>query len=207
MASAAAPVNGTDAGPGRLIVVLGPSGSGKDTLLSYARGRLDDACGVLFVRRAITRPSHAGSEDHLAMTEAEFDAAQDEGQFSLTWAANGLRYGLPRGLEAHLAVGQVAVVNGSRGAWDAICRVFPGALAVEIRVDPETLARRLAARGRESEEEIRDRLARAAAFNAGFTADLVLDNSDEMTVAGAALVEFIEQMSTQASSRWLSRDR
>src|SRR5690606_5479411 len=135
---------------GRLIVVLGPSGSGKDTLMSYARSALGASRDVLFVRRTITRPADAGSEDHIAMTNAEFDAASDEGRFSLTWAANGLRYGLPRSVEAHLAEGRPAVVNGSRGAWSVIRRVFPSAVAVEIRVDPATLARRLRGRGRES---------------------------------------------------------
>ena len=105
--------NLTAPAPGPLIVVLGPSGSGKDTLMSYARNEFADRADVLFVRRAITRPADAGSEDHIAMTEAEFDAAIDDGRFALTWTANGLRYGLPRSIETHLAGGRLAVVNGS----------------------------------------------------------------------------------------------
>ena len=133
--------NLTSGVPGPLIVVLGPSGSGKDTLMSYARNAFDENAGVLFVRRAITRPADAGSEDHLAMTDTQFDEAIDRGAFSLTWAANGLRYGLPRSIEAHLGAGNMAVVNGSRGAWAVIRQVFPSAVAVEIRVEPATLAR------------------------------------------------------------------
>lgn len=177
--------------PGRLIVVLGPSGSGKDTLMSYARAALGDRADVLFVRRAITRPADAGHEDHVAMTDTEFDAAIDEGQFSLTWAANGLRYGLPRAIEPHLSEGRLAVVNGSRGAWSVIRQVFPSAVAVEIRVDPEILAQRLEARGRESASEIEARLERASVLDSRFEADLIIDNSGEVDTAGAALVAYM----------------
>jgi ribose 1,5-bisphosphokinase len=181
----------TDIAPGPLIVVLGPSGSGKDTLMSYARSKLADRAEVLFVRRAITRPADAGSEDHIAMTDAEFDEAIDQGQFSLTWAANGLRYGLPRVVEAHLADGKLAVVNGSRGAWAVIRQVFPSAVAVEIRVDPGILARRLQSRGRESAAEIEARLARALALESRFEADVVIDNSGSVETAGSALVAYV----------------
>jgi ribose 1,5-bisphosphokinase len=179
------------ASPGRLIVVLGPSGSGKDTLMSYARAALEDEGAVLFVRRAITRPADAGSEDHVPMSETEFDAALDAGSFSLTWAANGLRYGLPREVMDHLVRGEVAVVNGSRGAWSVIRKVFPSAVAVEIKVNREVLAQRLEDRGRESRPEIEARLARAAALDSSFEADHVIDNSGAPERAGGELVKLI----------------
>jgi ribose 1,5-bisphosphokinase len=177
--------------PGRLIVVLGPSGSGKDTLMSHARAALEEEDGVLFVRRAITRPADAGSEDHVPMSEAEFDAAVDAGSFALTWVANGLRYGLPREVTDHLQRGDVAVVNGSRGAWSLIRKVFPSAVAVEIKVDMDVLAQRLEGRGRESRVEIEARLARAAALDSSFEADHVIDNSGAPERAGVELVQII----------------
>ena len=186
--------NITDMAQGPLIVVLGPSGSGKDTLLSYARSELADRAEVLFVRRAITRSADAGSEDHIAMTDVEFDEAIDQGQFSLTWAANGLRYGLPRAIEAHLGEGKLAVVNGSRGAWDVIQQVFPSAIAVEIKVDPAILAQRLQARGRESALEIEARLERASALEARFEADVIIDNSGAIRAAGSALVDYMTRV-------------
>lgn len=179
--------------PGPLIVVLGPSGSGKDTLMSYARNELAARDDVMFVRRTITRPADAGSEDHVPMTDVEFDAAIDRGDFSLTWAANGLRYGLPRTIKAHLGEGKPAIVNGSRGAWGVIRQVFPTAVAVEIRVDRSILAQRLQSRGRESAQEIEARLARAAALETGFEADVVIDNSGTLERAGLALVGYLTQ--------------
>ncbi|AKI00085.1 phosphonate metabolism protein, PRPP-forming 1,5-bisphosphokinase PhnN [Hoeflea sp. IMCC20628] len=183
----AQPVGGT------FIVLLGPSGSGKDTLISHARREFSGSSDVLFVQRVITRPSDAGSEDHIAMTDDEFDAAIDDGQLSLTWAANGLRYGLPRSVEVHLAAGRVAVANGSRGAWDVIRQVFPSAVAVEIRVDPEALASRLEARGREDAVEIEARLKRASDLTDRFEADMIIDNSGQVETAGAVLTDYIRQ--------------
>ena len=163
---------------GPLIVVLGPSGSGKDTLISYAQARFAGRQDVLFVRRAITRPADAGSEDHFAMSEAEFDEAIDRGEFALTWAANGLRYGLPRSIEAHLAQGGLAIVNGSRGAWGVIHRGFPGAVAVEISVEPAILAQRLQSRGRKFK-----------AISRHFTPDFVAAQAFAIGVGDAAEAE------------------
>lgn len=179
---------------GPFIVLLGPSGSGKDTLIDHARREFSGSADVLFVRRVITRPADAGSEDHIAMTDAEFDAAIDDGRFSLTWSANGLRYGLPRDVESHLAAGRVAVANGSRGAWNVIRQVFPNAVAVEIRVDPETLARRLQTRGRENAVEIAARLKRASDLTKEFEAGLIIDNSGAVETAGARLTDYIRRV-------------
>ena len=179
--------------PGRLIVLLGPSGSGKDTLISHAREAFVGSSDVLFVQRVITRPSDAGSEDHIEMSDHEFDEAIAEGQFALTWAANGLRYGLPRNVETHLAQGKVAVVNGSRGAWSVIRQILPSAVAVEVQVEREILAQRLEARGRENASEIEARLTRNASLVTRIEPDVIIDNSGAAETAGAALIGYIRK--------------
>jgi ribose 1,5-bisphosphokinase len=67
-----------------LIYVMGPSGSGKDSLLGYARERVRDL-PVAFAHRYITRPVSAGGENHVALTRPEFRIRQRAGLFALDW--------------------------------------------------------------------------------------------------------------------------
>src|SRR6478736_7831953 len=94
-----------------LVLVVGPSGAGKDTLLGMAHRALIKEPRVRFVRRIITRLAEAGHEDHEAVTEAEF-AGRD---YALRWQAHGLSYGIPLDIAGDLARGHVVVANVSRG--------------------------------------------------------------------------------------------
>ena len=144
---------------GRLVVVVGPSGVGKDTLI----GALAEHCPDMVVaRRVITRAAGAKGEDHDAVSEALFDARLALGHYAVHWAAHGLRYAIPAAIDTDLAKGRVVVFNGSRRALPAIKARYPQAEVLMITAAPETLARRLQARGRETTREIAARLKRAA---------------------------------------------
>ncbi len=111
IASAALPVRN-----GVFVAVVGPSGAGKDTIISYARENFAESQAVEFVRRVITRAADAASEDHDTLAEEEFEEAGKAGAFAVSWSAHGLRYGLPASLDTAIADGHVAVANVSRGA-------------------------------------------------------------------------------------------
>ena len=100
-----------------LVLVVGPSGAGKDTLLEAARQVLADDPRFRFVRRVITRPADAGGEAHEAVTEAEFAARK----FALQWQAHGMRYGIPADAIDGAAV---AVANVSRTVVAEAARQF-----------------------------------------------------------------------------------
>lgn len=147
-----------------LILVVGPSGAGKDSLMDGARSRLEAGGRFHFARRVVTRPAGAGGEDHDSVTPGQFERMARAGAFLLSWAAHGLAYGVLRQVEEHRGAGRAVVANVSRAVVDAARRDFPPVGVVVVTAPPEMLARRLAGRGREGADDIRRRLDRAAAL-------------------------------------------
>src|SRR6202040_1175469 len=111
----------TDTETFMLVLVVGPSGAGKDTLLDAARQALADDPRFRCGRRVITRTAQAGGEAHESVPDAEF-ATRD---FALSWQAHGLRYGIPADIAADLQSGRVVVANISRGIITQAARRFP----------------------------------------------------------------------------------
>ena len=142
----------------RLIGVVGPSGVGKDSVMAALAARVP---GLRLVRRVITRPSDAGGERFEGVSEAEFARREAAGEFGLSWRAHGLAYGIPHKEVEGRPDGEIALVNLSRAVLDEARARYPGFAVLSLTAAPETLAHRLAGRGRESEEEIAARLARA----------------------------------------------
>ncbi|MDC7788353.1 phosphonate metabolism protein/1,5-bisphosphokinase (PRPP-forming) PhnN [Rhodoplanes sp. TEM] len=146
--------------PGVLFFVVGPSGSGKDTLLDGARAALGGTGRFAFARRVITRPADAGGEAHEAVDAATFARMKADGAFLIDWEAHGLAYGVPARCLDDLARGRHVIANGSRAVVADLLARVPDLVVVEITAPPELLARRLAGRGRETADVIRARLAR-----------------------------------------------
>jgi phosphonate metabolism protein PhnN/1,5-bisphosphokinase (PRPP-forming) len=154
-----------------LVLVVGPSGAGKDTVLGLVRQDLAGDIRFRFVRRVITRPADAGGEDHEAVSEAEFAGRR----FALAWAAHGLRYGIPLDVVDDLARGVVVVANVSRGVIAEAAAAFP-VRVIGVTASPGILAQRLAARGRETAGDIAKRLARDVAIPGDVAVDTVVND-------------------------------
>lgn len=142
-----------------LVLIVGPSGAGKDTLLAAAAPLLAEDPRFRFPRRVVTRPVEPDGEQHESVTEAEFTARRDAGGFALSWRAHGLLYGIPAGAAAEATAGLVVVVNVSRALVGEAAARFP-LRVVEVTAAPDVLARRLAARGRQDAVDMARRLAR-----------------------------------------------
>lgn len=146
---------------GRLVLVVGPSGAGKDSVIDGAKAALEGDSGFVFVRRTITRPADAGGELHTEMSTRAFDQAKSDGAFSLSWKAHGFDYGIPVSIEQELSDGRCVVANVSRSVLHEARERYPGLCIVNITAPTEILAQRIASRGREDMASIVQRVRRA----------------------------------------------
>lgn len=146
-------------GPGRLILVVGPSGAGKDTLLRLAKAACADDPDIVFARRMITRAASVFEDNEEVSSDAFRDAlARDE--YAIHWEAHGHCYALPRAIDDELRAGRTVVANVSRTVMGATRRVYANVTVVSITAPPQVLAERLAMRSRSSDGKIEQRLGR-----------------------------------------------
>ncbi|MBS0056019.1 ribose 1,5-bisphosphokinase [Yersinia sp. Marseille-Q3913] len=144
----------------RLIYLMGASGAGKDCLLSALRAV--KPANIIVAHRYITREAHAGAENHVALSEQEFLQRVEQGLFALHWQAHQHYYGVGIEIDLWLQHGLDVMVNGSRAYLSEAERRYPGQLLpLCLTVSPAILAQRLQQRGRESSEQISERLQRA----------------------------------------------
>jgi phosphonate metabolism protein PhnN/1,5-bisphosphokinase (PRPP-forming) len=180
---------------GLLFLVVGPSGAGKDALISAARDRLADDPGVLFPLREITRPAGSGGENHREVTISGFEKAVGEGRYALHWRAHGLCYGIPSEIVPALESGRNVVVNASRTVLDTARQRFPGTRILSITADPAVLEARLNARARSSDGDLQQRLKRASLPVSMGPDVTVIDNSGDLAVALKAFLVAIGRAS------------
>lgn len=176
---------------GTLVLVVGPSGAGKDTMIDGARARLADDPRFAFARRQITRPAKAGGEAHVEISETQFLSRAQAGDYLMHWWAHGLGYGISIDVASQLAGGRHVVANVSRTVIAKARIVAPPVAVAAIHVDPDVLRHRLLGRGRESAQGIEDRIARAGAYR--------VDGGDVVRIANdgppeAAIGRFVEAL-------------
>jgi len=147
-------------GPGRLVLVVGPSGAGKDTLIDGARQACAGDAAAVFPRRVITRPPSA-AEDNSAIGEQAFNQAVADGEFALWWDAHGHRYGIPAAIDDDLRASRTVVCNVSRTIIGFARRRYASVVVVLVTAPEQVLQSRLASRGRASDGNLNARATRA----------------------------------------------
>ncbi len=181
----------------RLFVVSGPSGVGKGTLVALLREKRP-SLGLTV--SATTREPRAGEVDgqsYYFLTEDEFSAKVEAGEF-LEWAVvHGHRYGtLKSEVERNLAQGQSLVLEIDVQGGLNVRNVFPDVVLVFIAPpSTEELVKRLKGRGTEDDETIAVRLHTAVhemELMDAYDATIVNDDLDRALAELDALFESYE---------------
>jgi len=177
-------------GPGRLILVVGPSGAGKDTLIGLAQTACADDSGIVFPRRVVTREASSSFEDNEQVSLDAFRKALARGDFTIHWEAHGHCYALPRAIDEDIRAGRIVIANVSRTVIDAMRRAYADVTVVSVTAPPEVLAERLATRARSSDGRVADRLRRAV-DDAAAAPDVAIMNVGRAEAHARKLVQII----------------
>lgn len=173
---------------GALVLVVGPSGAGKDTLIGAAKAALADDPRFSFPRRVVTRQAMVELEDHDSIDVNEFGRQKLRGAYALDWEAHGLCYGVPSAIDAAMVAGRIVVVNTSRKVVERAMEKYPACHVLLVTARPDVRAARLAGRGRESAEDVAARLQREGAPVPDGIVPVMIDNSASLEAGIAGFV-------------------
>lgn len=181
----------------RLFYLMGPSGSGKDSLLRQCRSQITVADRCFIAHRYITRPPELAGENHIWLSEFEFQKRVELQAFALHWQANGLHYGIGSEIDSWLDQGINVLVNGSRGYLSQAQQLYHHRLIpLALQVDSDCLVQRLRQRGRETEQQIEQRLERALVYQQQLPAGVVrIDNNGTLEQGAGRLLAEIRRYS------------
>lgn len=142
----------------KIFLLVGPSGVGKDTLKNGSKIIVKEK--VCFPQRTITRPK-SKEEDNEYVTIEEFEKLDQKGEFIFKWKAHLLFYGIRKEhFENAIKKKQNIVLNVSRDIIEEIQTKYKNVYILEITCSQNIIRERLLKRGRESKEEIEERINR-----------------------------------------------
>lgn len=143
-----------------LFFLVGPSGAGKDTLLNHLKLKEYSPRQPIVAHRYITRPVRQGDENHIELSDFDFERRKQAGFFLFDWESHGYRYGIGREVKKWVKAGECVIVNGSRKYLPQARKQYGNITPIWMTVSEDILRQRLMQRGRENEEQIEQRIER-----------------------------------------------
>jgi guanylate kinase len=194
---------------GRLIVVSGPSGAGKDTLI---RVSLEAIPELALIASATTRGPREGEidgRDHVFLTREEFERWIEEDQL-LEWAEySGNLYGTPKqSVEDLLEKGRSVILRIELRGARQIKERRPDAAMIFVRAPSlEETRRRLESRATETSASVESRMATAVkeiAARDEFDYEVV---NGEYEQARADMIETLQRVVAKGADDARAEDR
>ncbi len=177
--------------PGKLVLVVGNSGSGKDSIMKGVKERYpSDLISLYLTQRYITRP-YSDTEDNIAVTPEDFKIMSLQGEFVLEWHIYGLDYGVPIEIDEWLKKGHPVLVNVSRSIIKKARKIYQNIVVAFIDVPFEITLKRVKERARESGIRLEERILRARRNQDIPDADFIVDNSGDLE---DAINEFLSNL-------------
>jgi guanylate kinase len=151
-----------------LLVLAGPSGVGKGTIVRELKARVPGLWESVSYTTRAPRPDEVDGVDYRFVTRAQFEALRERGGFLEWFEVFGDLKGTPRGpVDDHVAAGEDVLLEIDVQGALRVREQHPDAVLVFVRPpSPGELRRRLVSRGTETPESLDRRLAAAAAEEA-----------------------------------------
>jgi guanylate kinase len=179
--------------PPSVIVVTGPSGAGKGTLIREVLRRVPEVAASVSATTRARRPGEENGREYYFLTLQEFLGRIEQDAFLEHVAyVSGHRYGTLRSeLDRIAAAGKVPLLELETEGALRVKREVPGAMTIFITASVAELERRLRERATESTGEIGERIALARKqLEQADEFDFVVEN-DELGRAVEELTEVI----------------
>ena len=190
---------------GHVIIVMGPTGSGKGTLMRYVRNNVPDLYQTVSCTTRSPRPNEVDGVDYHFISHADFQKKIDAGEF-LEWAVfSGNRYGTLRSeILPRLEAGQLVLTEIEIQGVEQLKSILPASAMTVVYIeagDWSVLRSRALARSPISEAELAKRKERYdIETQAKQIADVIIDNTaDDFTPACEEFTYLIKNVQ-QASS-------